>query len=55
MPSAACQDIMNVIVSCPIRRSPSVIMNVSIQEYCALDRFFNVAQWTTMTPLSVRF
>jgi len=54
MPSAACQDIMNVIVSCLIRRSPSVIMNVLIQEHCALDICFNVAQWTTMTPLSAR-
>jgi len=53
MPSAACQNIMNVIVSFPTRRSPSMIMDVSIQELCALDRVFNVAQWTTMTPLSV--
>jgi len=53
MPSAACQDIVNVIVSFPIRVNPSVIMNVLIQEHRALDRFFNVAQWTTTAPLFI--
>jgi hypothetical protein len=30
-----------------------VFMNVTVWEYCALDRFFEVAKFTTLTALSL--
>jgi hypothetical protein len=30
-----------------------VFMNVAVWECCALDRFFEVAKFTTLTPLSL--
>jgi hypothetical protein len=46
------QEAINLIVLFPIRRSPSLFINVSMWEHSTLDRFFDVAKFTTLTPLS---
>jgi hypothetical protein len=39
LPSPIQQDMINLIVSVPIRRSPNAFMNAAIREHCTLDRF----------------
>jgi len=41
MPARIYQDVMNLVVSLPIRRGPGVLLNVSVGEHRALKtRFF---------------
>jgi hypothetical protein len=54
MPSSACQDVIDVTVSLPIRGGATVFMNVSVCESCDLTvRFFHVAKFTNLRPLSL--
>jgi len=48
MPSSACQDVINVTVSLPIRGGATVFMNVSMCESCDL-----VAKFTNLRLLSL--
>jgi len=37
MPSPIYQYVINLVVSFPIKRGPSVLTNVSVREHCALN------------------
>jgi len=50
MPSSACQDVIDVTVSLPIKGGAAVFMNVSMCESCDL-RFFHVAKFTNLRLL----
>jgi len=48
------QEMINLIVRLPIRRSPSVFMNAATWEYRTLDNsIFDVAKYTTLKQLSL--
>ena len=53
MPSPINQYVFNLVVSLPSRRGPSVFMNDSVREHRVLNRFFNAAKFTILTPLSL--
>jgi hypothetical protein len=55
MPALMYEDMINLVVSFPIRRGPGVLMNVSMGEYHALITRFFVAKFIILTPLSLLY
>jgi len=50
VPSFICQNVISQTMRFPIRRSPSVFMNVAMWEHCTRDRFSDAAKFTTLIP-----
>jgi hypothetical protein len=42
-----------MIVSLPLRSCPGVFMNISLREHHDLNKYFDVARLTIITPLSL--
>jgi len=56
MPSFIYQDVINLIVCFPIRRSASVFMNAATWEHCTLTiRCFGVARFADLTTCKLSF
>jgi len=53
MPSPICQYVISLVVGLPIRRGPDVVMNVLVPEHRLTTRYFDVANFTILTPLSL--
>jgi hypothetical protein len=54
MTSPIYQYVINMVVSLPNRKGPGVLMNVLVQEHCALiNQMLDVAKFTILTPMSL--
>ena len=53
MPSPVYQYMMNLVVSLPVRRGPSVLVNVSLREHLALNNQIFFMWRILLTPLSL--
>jgi hypothetical protein len=54
MSSPTYQYVIDLVVSLPVRRGPSVLMNVSVREHLALNnQFFDVAKFTNTIIITI--